>query len=115
MNMKILLAAGLLTAACSTTPTTPLDAYLNRYAGAESVLTYCPAYGGYSSVAMMTDDAQKNLAQAKALGATDKDIAQARSRVSGVFVVAGALTSPVQACSAMINNLARVRTSVPTV
>jgi hypothetical protein len=114
---KIIIATipTILLASCATTPTTPLEAYLNRYAGAESVITYCPAYGGYSSVTAMTNDARQNLAQAQALGATQKDIAQARARVGGTFVAIAALTSPLDACSSMINNLAMAGTTAPAI
>jgi hypothetical protein len=113
MRKSILIVLAL--AGCATAPATPMDAYLNRYAASESVLTYCPAWGGYSSVAAMTSDAQKNLAQAKALGATEKDMQKARARIGGTYVTMAALTNQAQACSTLINGLAQVGTTVPKV
>jgi hypothetical protein len=111
---SILIALGAL-AGCATAPATPMDAYLNRYAMSESALTHCPAWGGYSSVAAMNSDAQKNLAQAKALGATEKDMQKARARIGATFTTVYALTNQGQACSALINSLAQAGTTVPKV
>lgn len=66
----------------------------------------CPAYGGYGSVATMRGDAEKNLAQAKALGATEADVQKARQRVNGQVTGAAILVGPVQACSSLISSLA---------
>ncbi len=109
--MRMLIIAGAVAvslAGCATTPATPMEAHLNRYAGAEAVAMNCPAYGGYGSVAAMRADAQKNLARAKALGATEADVTKARQRVSGNLMGATVLVGPIQACSAFVNNLAWV-------
>lgn len=107
-------ALGLLTS-CATTPATPMEAYLNRYGGAEAVAMNCPAYGGYGSVSSMRNDAETNLAKAKALGATDADIAKARERARGNLMGATFLVGPMEACSSFINNLAWAGTSSPEV
>lgn len=109
--MRILIVAGaaaLSLAGCATTPATPMEAHLNRYAGAEAVAMNCPAYGGYGSVAQMRTDAQKNLARAKALGATEADVAKARQRVSSNLMGATVLVGPLEACNAFVNRLAWV-------
>jgi hypothetical protein len=110
MKLKSLaaLAAVSALASCATTPGSPMETYLNRYAGAETIATNCPAYGGYSSVAQMRADAEKNLAQAKALGATEADVKKARDRVNGNFVGASILVGDMQTCSAFMNKLAWV-------
>ncbi|MDX0834006.1 hypothetical protein GOD82_29765 [Sinorhizobium medicae] len=105
-NLIVAGAAALSLAGCATTPATPMEAHLNRYAGAEAVAMNCPAYGGYGSVAQMRADAQKNLARAKALGATEADVAKARQRVNSNLMGATVLVGPIQACSAFVNSLA---------
>lgn len=102
------LAAVIPLAACQTTSFTAKEKHLNRYAGAEVAATQCPAYGGYGSVAAMRVDAQKNLASAKALGATEADVQQARQRLNSNFSGMVVLAGPLQACNAIINQLAWV-------
>lgn len=109
------LAATLSLASCATGPSTPQEAYLNRYAAAETVAMNCGAYGGYSSVVQMKADADSNLGQARALGATDKDVQKARNNINGRFFAMAALTNPPQACAAMLNNLAWAGTSKPVI
>jgi hypothetical protein len=104
-------AAVILLGGCATTNYTPMERYLNRYAGAQTIAAQCPAVGGYGSVAVMRDDAQKNLAQARALGATDADVQKAQQRVDGNMMGATFLVGPGQACSAMINGLAMAGTA----
>ncbi|WP_312367018.1 hypothetical protein [Ensifer sp.] len=117
--MRILFVAGaaaLSLAGCNTTPAaTPMEAYLNRYAGAEAVAMNCPAYGGYGSVSQMRADAQANLAKAKALGASDADVAKARQKVSGNLAGATVLVGPIQACSTFMNGLAWAGTEAPKI
>lgn len=105
--LGVLCAVVLLTA-CQTTSYTATEKHLNRYAGAEVVAAQCPAYGGYGSVAAMRNDAQKNLAQARAKGATEADVKKARERLMSQFSGMVFLVGPVQACSSMINSLAWV-------
>jgi hypothetical protein len=101
-----IVVAALALAGCATTSYSPMERHLNRYAGAEVAAMQCPAYGGYGSVAAMRSDAEKNLAQARALGATETDVQKARQRLNGNLMTATVLVGPVQACSALINNLA---------
>lgn len=108
-------AATALLASCASAPKTPMEAYLNRYAAAETVALNCPAYGGYGNVSAMRADAQANLAHARALGATEMDIKKARNRVNGNFFAAAALTNQWQACSALLNSIAWVGTSTPVI
>lgn len=102
-------------AGCATTPATPMEARLNRYAGAQVVAMNCGAAGGYASIATMRADAEKNLAEARALGATDADIAKATQRVNGNFMGAVVLVGDYQACNSFINNLAWAGTSTPVI
>lgn len=107
MKLILMLAiAGTLMAGCQTTNYSPMERHLNRYAGAEVAASRCPAYGGYGSVAAMRADAEKNLAQARKLGATDADIQKARERLNGNMAGATLLVGDVQACNSLINNLA---------
>ena len=117
MNFRLIvaLAATATLASCATGPATPQEAYLNRYAAAETVAMNCAAYGGYSSVVQMKADADANLAKARAIGVTEMDIKKARNRVNGNFIMAASLTNPMQACNAMINNLAWAGTSQPVI
>ncbi len=75
----------------------------------------CPAYGGYGSVTAMRSDAEKNLARAKALGATEADVKKARERVNGNLMSAIFLIGPVEACNGFVNRLAWVGTSTPVI
>jgi|GEM_PF-1941102 len=114
--MKLSMTAALgsvFLAGCATTSYTPMERYLNRYAGAEVAAAQCPAYGGYGSVATMRVDAEKNLAEARKLGATEADIQKARSRLNGNFGGAVILMGPMQACHSVINSLAWVGTRTP--
>lgn len=109
MKKAILAIAGTaLLASCQTASFTAKEKHLNRYAGAEVAAIQCPAYGGYGSVATMREDAQKNLASAKALGATEADIQAARQRLNGNFNGMVILVGPIQACNSIINQLAWV-------
>jgi len=114
MKLSMLAAlGGVFLVGCATTNYTPMERYLNRYAGAEVAAVQCPAYGGYGSAVAMRSDAEKNLAQARKLGATEVDIQKARSRVNGNFTGAVILVGPMQACSSFINSLAWAGTSTP--
>jgi hypothetical protein len=107
--MKKILAAlaAMLLAGCTTTPAaTPMEAHLNRYAAAQAVAMNCPAYGGYSSVAAMRSDADKNLAKARSLGARDADIKKAQERMNAQLSGAIFMVGPIQACSSFVNGLA---------
>ncbi len=105
--------SGVFFAGCAMTNYTPMERYLNRYAGAEVATAQCPAYGGYGSVATMRTDAEKNLAEARKLGATETDVQKACSRVNGNFTGADVLVGPMQECHSFINSLAWVGTSTP--
>lgn len=105
-GLSALALAGLLSAGCTTTSYTSMEKHLNRYAGAEVVAVQCPAYGGYGSVAAMRADAEKNLAQAQKLGATEADIQKARGRLNSQLMGATVLVGSMQACSMLVNNLA---------
>ncbi|MGO6895427.1 hypothetical protein RlegWSM1455_07190 [Rhizobium laguerreae] len=101
------LLAATLTACAATTPAaSPMEAHLNRYAGAEAVARNCPAYGGYGSIAAMRSDAENNLARARALGAKETDIKQARERMNGQLMSAIFLVGPPDACNSFVNGLA---------
>lgn len=102
-------------ASCATTAATPMEAHLNRYAGAEAVAMNCPAIGGYGSVSQMKADAQANLAKAKALGATAADVEKARKNVSGNLSGAIFMVGPMEACSAFVNRLAWVGSDTPVI
>jgi hypothetical protein len=108
MKKLLVVLAAMPLAACQTMSFTATEKHLNRFAGAEVVAAHCPAYGGYGSVAAMRADAQTNLARAKALGATEADVQMARQRLGGQFSSMVILVGPVEACNALINNLAWV-------
>lgn len=113
LKRLVIVAAALALAGCTTTSYTPMERYLNRYAGAEAAAVQCPAYGGYGSVAAMRTDAEKNLPQARALGATDADVQKARQRVNGNVMAAAVLVGPADACNSLINSLAWAGTAPP--
>jgi len=115
---KIYIALALATAiaGCQTAPAaTPMEAHLNRYAGAEAVAMNCPSFGGYGSVASMKADADKNLSKARKLGATDADIKAARTRLNGQLQSTIFLVGPMEACSAFMNRLAWAGDSTPVI
>ncbi|KQS74399.1 hypothetical protein ASG25_00325 [Rhizobium sp. Leaf384] len=114
-KLYIALAAVAPLAGCATTPATPMEARLNRYAGAQVVAMNCAAAGGYSSVATMRADADKNLAEARRLGATDADVAKATQRVNGNFAGAVFMVGDYQACNSFMSTLAWAGTSTPVV
>lgn len=109
------LLAASLTACATAAPSSPMEAYLNRYAGAEAAAMNCPAYGGYGSVATMRADAEQNLAKARALGATDADVKTAREHINGRLMSAIFLVGVPDACSSFVNNLAWAGTSAPAI
>lgn len=101
------LLATTLTACATTTPAaSPMEAHLNGYAGAEAVARNCPAFGGYGSIAAMRSDAESNLARARALGAKEADVKQARERMNGQLLSAIFLVGVPEACSSFVNGLA---------
>lgn len=87
-------------------PQTPMQGYLNRAAGAEIVMRDCPAYGGYASVAKMREDAEKNVAMAKKLGATQADVQASKKLVSERYAGTVILSGPVVACNKLMSLLA---------
>ena len=101
-----LLATTLVACATTTPAASPMEAHLNRYAGAEAVARNCPAFGGYGSIAAMRSDAESNLARARALGAKEADVKQARERMNGQLLSAIFLVGVPEACSSFVNGLA---------
>ena len=89
----------------------PMEAYLNRHAAAEAIARNCPAYGGYGAVTAMRSDADQNLARARALGATELDVQEARERMNSNLMSALMLVGPIEACNAFVNQLAWAGTS----
>jgi hypothetical protein len=110
-----ILAVSFVSTGCVSTPQTPMEVYLNRYAGAQAAAMNCPAYGGYSSIAAMKSDAETNLARARALGATDKDLQKARQNATGALSGAIILVGPLEACNSFIGGLAWAGTSTPEI
>lgn len=96
---------------CSTTNNfTPMERYLNRSAAAQVAATNCMS-GGYGDVAKMRADADANLAQARAAGATEADIEAARKRMNERYATGVFLVGPAPTCNSLVNELAWVGTT----
>lgn len=107
--MKFLLVVGLAASltACATAPLTPMQLHLNKYVGTKLAADHCPAQaGGYGDIKQMHDDGVAELEKARALGATDKDVAEAESRMGPAFVTMAALIGQREACGTLISKLA---------
>ena len=99
------LAASL--AACVEPPASPMEAAARRAAAAELTAKQCAGFaGGYESVQKLRHDANKNIATARRLGATDTTIAKARADVRMAFDMQVAFSTPQQACNMMVGELA---------
>tara|TARA_R110002096_G_scaffold385567_1_gene579440 strand:+ start:1320 stop:1703 length:384 start_codon:yes stop_codon:yes gene_type:complete len=110
MKNMILTAVTLVTlAGCVAPAASPMEAAARRAAGAEIVARQCAGYaGGYSSVKTLREDASKNVATARNLGATDAVIAKARNDMQTGFNTMVAFTTPQEACNKLIGELAWV-------
>jgi hypothetical protein len=112
MNLRpfAMLLAVLSIGGCATTggtsAYTPMERYLNRAAAAETAVSQCS--GSYGDVVQMRNDAESNLAQARALGATDADIESARRRVAEKYAVGGLMVGQSAFCSSLVKELAWV-------
>lgn len=62
--------------------------------------------GGYQAARELRANADKQMATARALGATDEVIAKARQDVETVFSTAAAFTSNNEACNTLVGQLA---------
>ena len=93
--------------ACAPVPSTPMDIAARRAAGAEITAKQCAGYaGGYEAVKDLRNDANRNMATAKQLGATSETIAQAKNDTQVRFDMLVAFTSTQEACNTMIGSLA---------
>lgn len=93
--------------ACVQAPQTPMDIAARKAAGAELTAKQCAGYaGGYEAVKRLRDDANKNMAIAKQLGATDEVISSAKQSVTTAFDLTVAFTNKAEACNTMVGNLA---------
>lgn len=108
MKFRIIMIASLIgLAGCVAPPTSPMEATARKAAAAELVAKQCAGYaGGYESVRKLRQDANKNIALARNLGATDAVIQKARTDVQTAFSTQVAFTDQQQACNAMVGELA---------
>lgn len=104
--VKVITASIVLAGCVSTPPQSEKQRYLNRYTGAQIVAENCFAFGGYGSVSEMRADAEANLAKARAMGATEADIAASRKLVMQQFQGQVFMYGQMPACSSMINGIA---------
>jgi PBP1b-binding outer membrane lipoprotein LpoB len=94
-------------AGCVAPPSSPMEASARKAAAAELTAKRCAGYaGGYESVQKLRQDANKNIAIARSLGATDAVISKARTDVGTAFDMQVAFTDQQQACNAMVGELA---------
>jgi hypothetical protein len=88
-------------------PASPMEKYARLAAAARVSAENCGGYvGGYASAQQLRDDANMNVAKARQLGATDAVLAKARSDVLNAFNTALVFTTPQDACSQLISELA---------
>ena len=93
--------------ACVQVPQSPMDVAARKAAAAEITAKQCAGYaGGYEAVKRLRDDANKNMAIAKQLGATNEVIASAKQTVQTSFDLMTAFTNKAEACNTMVGNLA---------
>ncbi len=93
--------------ACVAPPSSPMEAAARKAAAAELTAKQCAGYaGGYESVRKLRQDANKSIATARSLGATDVVITKARTDVRTAFDMQVAFTDQQQACNAMVGELA---------
>ena len=94
-------------AACTAPPSSPEESAARKAAASELVAKRCAAYaGGYDSVTQLRKDANKSMATARALGASDELIKKAKVDTNNAFGMAEAFTSRQEACNQMIGELA---------
>ena len=93
--------------ACVQVPQSPMEVAARKAAGAELTAKQCAGYaGGYEAVKRLRDDANKNMAIAKQLGATDEVIDSAKQTVRTGFDLMVAFTNKSEACNSTVGSLA---------
>lgn len=102
------LACVLALAACAPPPpANPMERHARLAAAAELAAQRCPAQlGGYQGATQARQDANRNMATARQLGATDADIEKARRDVRQALDAGTIWTTPQEACNGLVGELA---------
>jgi len=106
-----MVVASLGLAGCVAPPSSPEEAVARKAAAAELTAKRCAGHaGGYEAVRALRQDANKNIAMARNMGATDEVIQKARLDVQTAFDTAVAFTTVQEACNSMVGELAWAQT-----
>ncbi|WP_144409431.1 hypothetical protein [Martelella endophytica] len=94
-------------AGCQTVETyTPMEVALNKAAGADVLAQKC-GYLDYRAVQQVYSDKNKNMSEAKSLGATKSDYSAAYDRVNGRVTTAMIFAGTNAACNELLTQLAK--------
>jgi CHASE3 domain sensor protein len=84
-----------------------MERHARLAAAAELAVQVCPAQlGGYQSAVQARQDANRNIATARQLGATDPDLQKARQDTRQAFDAQAIWTNPLVACNQLVGQLA---------
>lgn len=93
--------------ACTEPPKSPMEKHARLAAGSELAANRCAGFaGGYAGAVQLKKDANKNIATARSLGATDAVINKARTDVNTAFSTAEVFTSRAEACNQLVGSIA---------
>ncbi len=96
-----------LTACAPPPPANPMERHARLAAGAELAAKRCAGYaGGYDDAKQMRGDANRNIALARDLGATDADLKAAKNAVRTSFDTTAAFVSRQEACNQLVSRVA---------
>lgn len=105
--LLLVVAAIAVTACASPPPANPMERHARLAAGAELAAQRCPGQlGGYQSAVQARQDANRNIAIARQLGATDEDIEKERRVIRQSFEAQAVWTTPLEACNSLVGSLA---------
>lgn len=104
----LILAIGVALSACAPPPpANPMERHARMAAAAELAAQRCPGQlGGYQGAVQARQDANRNLATARQLGAQDSDLEAARQVVRQAFEAQTVWVSPLEACNQLVGQLA---------
>lgn len=113
-KLLLTLGAAASVAACAAPePVPPHIAMANRAAGYEYLMHNCGGYaGGFNEAEKLVQYAAQDRAKARALGATEQQIAQASNTVTGTVGTMAVIAGMDAACANLRTSLIRSRSKV---
>lgn len=94
-------------AGCVQPPASPEEKVAGQWAGAELAATKCAGYiGGFSAAKDLRNEAKKDLAEARQLGATDELLVKAKTDVTSAITTSELMIGLRETCNQLVSQLA---------